>query len=363
LAYPEESVVTTSINNRIVSDVPDTLRALAEVTVSGEIRNDAGIVMTGFNGTLFPTIYDKASEVYTLGNTGGQTTMFYLRKNIIYKGKVDVADGKFTFTFIVPKDIAYNYGLGKISYYARSGDTDANGFDNNLIVGGYNSSANMDDEGPEIELYMNNTDFVYGGVTDQNPQLYAVIRDTSGINTVGNGIGHDLTAILDENSQESKILNEYYVSDVNTFKSGVVAYPYYNLSDGLHTIRFKAWDVYNNSSEETIEFVVASSADFALQNLQNFPNPFKDRTTFSFEYNQTSSALDAEILIYSLDGNLVKTIKEQIYTNGYRSQHIEWDGTTDNGWKISSGIYCYVLNLKLPDGSSVHQSAKMVVLR
>ena len=321
------------------------------------------MVMTGFNGTLFPTVFDKSSEVSTLGNTGGTITRFQIRKNIIYKGKVDVSNGKFTFSFIVPKDIAYKYGIGKISYYARSNDLDANGSETNLIVGGYNNSAKIDNQGPDIKLYMNNTDFVSGGITDQNPNLFAVITDTSGINTVGNGIGHDLTAILDENSQEAKILNDYYVSDINTFKSGLVVYPYTNLSDGLHTISFKAWDVYNNSSDATIEFVVASSAGFALQHLMNYPNPFLEHTTFSFEYNQASSTLEAEIMIYSLDGNLIKTIRQQIYTNGYRSQQIEWDGTTDSGRKIAGGIYVYALTLKLPDGAKVHQSSKMVVLR
>ena len=363
LAYPEESIATTSINNNIVSVIPDTLRALAEVTISGEIRNDAGNIMTGFNGTLFPTVFDKSSDVSTLSNTGGAITQFKIRKNIIYKGKVDISEGKFTFTFIVPKDIAYKYGIGKISYYARSNGLDASGSETNLIVGGYNNSAKTDDQGPEIKLYMNNTDFVYGGITDQNPNLFAVIVDTSGVNTVGNGIGHDLTAILDENSQEAKILNDYYVSDMNTFKSGLVVYPYTNLSDGPHTISFKAWDVYNNSSDATIEFVVASSADFALQHLMNFPNPFKDHTTFSFEYNQTSSNLEAEIKVYSLNGNLVKTIREQIYTDGYRSQQIEWDGTMDNGQKIASGMYVYALRLKLLNGPDVYQSSKMVVLR
>jgi hypothetical protein len=362
LAYPEESVVTTSINNKSISLTPDTLRALAEVTVSGEIRDDAGMIISGFNGTLFSTVFDKFSEVSTLGNTGGPITTFYLRKNIIYKGKVEVSEGKFTFTFIVPKDIAYNYGIGKISYYARSQDTDANGYESNLIVGGYNNSADLDNLGPEIKLYMNNTDFVYGGITDQNPDLYAVVKDTSGINTVGNGIGHDLTAILDENSQEAKILNDYYVSDINTFKSGKVVYPFTNLSDGLHSVTFKAWDVYNNSSEATIEFIVVSSAEFALQHLMNYPNPLKDHTTFSFEFNQTSSALYAEIMIYSINGNLIKTIHQQINSNGYRSQQIEWDGTTDGGGKIYSGIYVYILKLTLPDGSAVHQSSKMVVI-
>jgi hypothetical protein len=363
LAYPNETVVTTSINNKMINGVPDTLRALAEVTISGEVRDDAGMVISEFNGTLFPTVYDKSSEVTTVGNTGGPITQFYLRKNIIYKGKVAVSEGKFIFTFIVPKDIAYQYGIGKISYYARNGETDANGFDENVIVGGYNNGASTDAQGPELKLYMNNTSFVSGGITDQNPNLLAVINDTSGLNVVGNGIGHDLIAVLDDNSQDPKILNDYYVSDINTFRSGTVLYPYTNLKDGPHTIQLKAWDVYNNSTEATIEFVVVSSTNITLQHLMNYPNPFRDQTTFSFEYNQSLTPLDVQIMIYSLNGELMKTIRQQIYADGYRSQEIEWDGTTDGGRKIGSGIYVYSLTLKMEDGSNVQQTSKLVIFR
>jgi hypothetical protein len=363
LAYPNKNIVTTSINSNNVTGIPDTLRALAEVTIAGEIRNDAGEVMTDFSGTLFPTVYDKSSEIQTLGNTGGPTTQFLLRKNIIYKGKVEVSDGKFSFTFIVPKDIAYQYGIGKISYYARNDETDANGYEDNLIVGGYNNSAVTDDQGPEIRLYMNNTSFISGGLTDQNPYLLALINDNSGLNVVGNGIGHDLIAVLDEDSQNPQILNDYYVSDVNTFRSGSVFYPYTNLQDGQHTISLKAWDVYNNSSQATIEFVVVSSDKLTLQNLINYPNPFRDRTTFAFEFNQSPALIEVQIMIYSLNGELMRTIKQNIYTDGYRSQDIIWDGTTDGGRLMGSGLYLYSLTVKLPDGSSMQKSSKLVILR
>jgi hypothetical protein len=363
LAYPEENVVTTSINEKPVSGSSDTIRALSEITIAGEIRASNGNILTGFNGTLFPTVFDKVSDVVTVGNTGGPITTFEYRKNVIYKGKVNVSEGKFNFTFIVPKDIAYQYGQGKISYYARSYDTDANGYEDNIIVGGYNNDALVDDKGPDIRLYMNTTDFINGGLTDQNPDLLAVISDTSGINTVGNGIGHDLTAILDGNSQDAKILNDYYVTDLNTFKSGVVVYPFTNLSDGPHTIVFKAWDVHNNSSEATIDFVVVSSANIELQDLMNYPNPFNDYTTFSFEFNQSSGSLEAEIRIYSLQGMLIRTLRETFIPTGYLSRQIEWDGTTYGGQKIGGGTYVYVLTLTASDGSSVHKTSKMVILR
>jgi hypothetical protein len=274
-----------------------------------------------------------------------------------------VTAGQFTFSFIVPKDIAYNFGQGKISYYARSETTDATGYDQNIIVGGYNNAAAQDNSGPSIRLFMNDTNFVSGGVTNQNPDLLAYVSDSSGINTVGNGIGHDLTATLDHDSQNLKILNDYYVTDLNTFKSGVITYPFFGLSDGLHTVNVKVWDVYNNSTDASIEFLVVSSAELAVQHLFNYPNPFIDKTTFSFEYNQPNTDLTVQIDIYSLNGQKMKTLRVPLYSNGFRANTIEWDGSDDNGMKISTGMYVYNVKVILPDGSATQKSSKLVVIR
>jgi hypothetical protein len=233
----------------------------------------------------------------------------------------------------------------------------------NLIVGGYNNEAGQDNEGPAIRLFMNDTTFVSGGITDQNPRLIAFLSDSSGINTVGNGIGHDLTATVDDDTKSLKILNDYYVSNLNTFKRGIIAYPFYGLSDGYHTMTLKVWDVYNNSSEASIDFLVVSSAQLAVQHLFNYPNPFFDRTTFSFEYNQPNTELNVQIDIYSLTGQKVKTLRQPLYSNGYRANAIEWDGAGDNGARIGSGTYVYSVRVTMPDGSSIHKSSKLVVIR
>jgi len=200
-------------------------------------------------------------------------------------------------------------------------------------------------------------------VTNQNPVLLAYLADSSGINTVGNGIGHDLTATLDDNSQSLKILNDYYVADLNTFKQGVITYPFFGLADGLHTVSLKVWDVYNNSSEASLEFLVVSSAEMAVQHLLNYPNPFFDKTTFSFEYNQPDTQLDVQIDIYSLNGQKVKTLRVPLYSNGYRVTTIEWDGSADSGVRIGSGTYVYNVKVTRPDGSTAQKSSKLVVIR
>ncbi|HZX62699.1 MAG TPA: FlgD immunoglobulin-like domain containing protein, partial [Bacteroidales bacterium] len=363
MAYPQLHVFTTSITTKAQTSGSDTLKALSIVTMTGEIRDDDGSRVTGFNGTVIPTVYDKLSEITTTPLEGESPFHFLIRKNVIYKGKLAVTAGQFSFSFIVPKDIAYNFGSGKISYYAKNESTDANGYDLNFIVGGYNNGASEDNEGPEIRLFMNDTTFVSGGITDQNPDLIAFLTDSSGINTVGNGIGHDLTATLDDDSKSLKILNDYYVSDLNTFKRGIIAYPFYGLSDGYHTMTLKVWDVYNNSSEASIDFLVVSSAQLAVQHLFNYPNPFFDRTTFSFEYNQPNTELNVQIDIYSLTGQKVKTLRQPLYSNGYRANAIEWDGAGDNGARIGSGTYVYSVRVTMPDGSSIHKSSKLVVIR
>ncbi len=59
---------------------------------------------------------------------------FELRNNILFSGKTIASDGRFSFTFIVPRDINYSYGSGKISYYANDNEQDMNG-----CFSGYNS--------------------------------------------------------------------------------------------------------------------------------------------------------------------------------------------------------------------------------
>jgi hypothetical protein len=364
MAYPDLDVVTTSINAQVSSGVPDTLKALSEVTITGEVRDFSGQKAVDFSGTIFPTVFDKVSEIWTKANAGdGPPVQFFLRKNPVYKGQVEVINGSFSFTFIVPKDIAYKYGVGKISYYARSNETDANGYDEKIQVGGYNNDALPDDQGPLISLYLNDRNFRSGGITNQSPTLLADVSDTSGINAVGNGIGHDITAVLDHKTTTPMILNDYYVSDLNTFKSGDISYPLSALSDGEHQITVKVWDVHNNSTEATLNFLVVSSAEFAFEHLLNYPNPMTDHTTFTWETNQVNQPLEVEIRIYTINGSPLKTLKQTIYSQGYRATAIQWDGTQDNGRKISSGLYVYEVKLMVPDGTVKRQSSKLVVIR
>ena len=358
LSYPEFEVTTTVVN--------DTLKALGEVTIEGQIEND-GLLLSNFNGTIYSTVYDKEIIKTTLGQESCTPMPYRDQNNILYKGSASVIDGQFSFSFIVPKDIAYYVDTtGKISYYAVSDDMDpidANGSKNNIAIGGVADNIVYDYDGPEISLFINDTLFIDGGITDENPILFADIFDLSGINTVGNGIGHDITAVLDGNTAYPYILNNFYESEKDDYTRGRVVFPLYNIEEGEHNIRLKVWDVFNNSSEAIIYFVVTDKSDLVVSDFTTFPNPFSNSTSIYFQHNKSQQELDYIIDIYSITGVLVKSIKQDAYSSdGYRIGPIIWDGRNHYGSRVSPGIYIANLGVNTEDGDFSSKSIRIILL-
>jgi len=364
IALPKMKVVTDSINGLDPGILTDTLRALSKVQVKGHLEDFNGNILNSFNGTVVPTIFDKPKVLSTLGqNMDSPEIEFELQKNIVYKGKATVTNGYFSCSFIVPKDINYSFGNGKISYYANSSDLDALGSDSRFIIGGVDTVAINDVLGPEINLSLNDKNFVSGGLTDETPVLIADLFDENGINTVGNGIGHDLTVILDGKTAEPTVLNDYYTADLDSYQSGQVKYTFPALEKGRHSLTLKVWDVNNNSSEKSIDFIVQEKQDLSLDHVLNYPNPFTTHTTFYFEHNQVCSQLEAQVLVYTVSGKLVRTINQVVNTVGFRSQGIEWDGKDDFGDQLAKGVYVYTLKVTSPEGQKSEKTEKLVLLR
>ncbi|PKP33704.1 MAG: hypothetical protein CVU00_10260 [Bacteroidetes bacterium HGW-Bacteroidetes-17] len=363
IAIPHDSIATLEINNQSTQEYPDTLNAMERVMIRGSVFQKNGIKNTSFNGLLYPVVYDKKSRIKTIGQDSDSFEQeFDVQTNILYKGKVSVINGDFSFSFVVPKDIAYNYGFGKISYYAQSESSDAWGCFENLIIGGYHDEMLTDTEGPSINLYMNNPSFRSGDITNESPTIYARISDESGINTIGNGIGHDIVAVLDGSNDQTYFLNEFFESDLDSHTSGTLGYPLSGLSEGRHVLSLKVWDIVNNSSIAVIEFEVKNQDITIIQDLKNFPNPFRNFTNFSFKHNQAKSIINFEIQIFSMDGKKIKSIVRTINPSGFNSDLIEWDGTSDSGTGLDAGIYLYriLINGKVVDGPN---SRKLIILK
>ena len=368
ISHPNYKVVSTSLEDAVTGIAIDTLRALARVTVKGKVTDTTGNTLTNFNGVVFPTVYDKEVLVNNLVNdpTGGDISLpgsFMTRKSILYRGKASVKNGLFTSTFIVPKDIAYQYGKGRLSYYAQNESTDATGSDESFTIGGTSSTNLNDTVSPAIQLYMNSESFVSGGLTSQSPKIYAILNDSSGINTVGNGIGHDITAQLDGSSEKLFVLNDYYESDLDNFQKGRVVYSLDNLSPGLHTLTLKAWDINNNSATAYTEFVVSESTMLTLDHVLNYPNPFTTKTTFFFEHNKPCIGMNVQIQIYTVTGKIIKTLDSYKVCDGFRNTSIEWDGKDEFGDQLAKGVYVYRLKVRTEDGESTEKLERLVILR
>ena len=366
LALPEERVVTDEINGKPANvAIVDTLKALSKVVVKGHLEDRNGALLSNFNGILLPTVYDKKAPKSTLLNDGvGKVLNYEAQENVIYRGKASVVNGQFEFEFVVPLDISFAIGAGKISYYATDSVIDAGGFNKSILVGGLDTSVSLDDTPPLVRVFINDTNFISGGLTNRSPRGLALLSDENGINTVGTGIGHELLGILDGNTAKPFVLNDYFQADLDDYRSGTVLYPFFDLEPGEHTLLIRAWDVANNMGQDQITFIVDESAQLALNRVFNYPNPFHTETRFQFEHNRAGEPLEVDIQIFEVNGQRVKRIQQELTSEGNRVSQITWDGTSDSGNPIASGLYVYRVIVKSTvDGSTATDYSKLVYIK
>ena len=377
LAFPQPDIRLTKVNDVEITQQIDTLKALSRTKLSGEVTDVNGNVLSNYNGTLTATVFDKRIDRQTLANDGttdGNGTIylnFTTLGEILFKGQATIENGQFEFDFIVPRDIGIPVGNGKVSFYAQTdnGLSDQTGANFDIKVGGINEDAPEDNIGPVINLYMNDENFVSGGVTNESPSLLAKLQDDNGINTAS-GIGHDITAIIDGDETNPVVLNDYYQAEVDDFTNGTVSYPFRDLEPGLHTLTLKAWDTYNNSSTAEIQFTVYDKdEELVIKNVLNYPNPFVNYTEFWFNHN-SSEPLDVSVQIFTVSGKLVRTINGQTSADeccgsgtSSLSRSIVWDGRDDFGDKIGKGVYVYKLKVKSNRlNKQVEKIQKLVIL-
>jgi hypothetical protein len=305
-------------------------------------------------------VFDKPARY----NTILSPFSFFWQRNRIFNGSVSVKDGVFTAQFKVPLDISYEDGFGKVSLYYENGVSDGSGYYDNIIVGGTDTTAVQDKTGPQLDLYMNDEKWADGGMVNQNPLLLAIVFDESGINTLGTGIGHEITAVLNRDDSKRIVLNDYYAAKKDSYQEGNISYQYKDLSEGNYDLEMKVWDVANNSSMARTSFVVANNSKVALFHVLNYPNPFTNSTRFFFEHNQRGEMLQAQVKIFTVSGRLVKSLEHTFYGEASLNNDIQWDGLDDYGDRIGRGVYVYEVRLKvLRTGESVGKYEKLVLLR
>ena len=370
LAFPRYHVGVTSINGKpIIESQPDTLSALEKATVSGTILDDNGQILTNFSGKIFLTVFDKVQTRKTLANDeDSEERTFNVQNRQLFKGAASVQNGVWSIEFVLPKDLDFSYGAGKMSFYAHNDVIDAAGYFKSFIIGGVSSDGLADDQPPVIHLFMNDENFVSGGITDANPDIYVQLMDDNGINVSGTGVGHDIEAILDNDDKNSFILNDFYQAALDDYRSGEVLYPLSDLAAGKHTLKVTAWDLANNPAEAYLEFLVLDNEDAVLTHVLNYPNPFTTSTYFQFEHNRPGVEMNLQVQIYTISGRLIKTIEREAYmTDGYRVNDLYWDGLDDSGGQLAKGIYVYKIrvayNINGQKDVVESKAEKLVILR
>jgi hypothetical protein len=358
--FPVNKIQMDSVTDGYTMQHADTINALGAYIAHGSVRDISGNLLTGFTGILSVSFFDKPQTITTISGTNEK---FQLQNNLVYKGRVSVTNGLFSFTFIAPKDIAYYYGSGKISTYATDGVTDAAGVNTSTQVGGFSAHPQYNSNPPIVKAYINDSLFQNGGITGSNTSLFVSLFDETGINVAGNNVGHDLTAVLDGSTETPYILNDYYETAPNTYQRGYITFPITGLTDGRHSITVKAWDVNDNVGEGTVDFTVVDGNVMDIQNLGNYPNPFNNLTHFVFDHNHPDEQLNVKIDIYNTSGALVKNIAQDFTPSGSRSNEITWDGTGNNGARLSSGVYVYRLSISTDKGFRSVAYQKLVIVR
>ena len=336
----------------------DTLRALSRITIYGSVLKADSSFWNGYNGSTSVKVFDVDRNIVMLDECPGITHNFVLNGGVIYSGSKKIINGRWSAEFIVPKDISYRNSQGKIINYFYNTQTDGSGIYTNFYVGGIDPNAPVDTTGPDIRLFLNTRNFRSGDIVNRNIRLIGDLYDESGINTTGT-IGHKIEAILDGNENNKYDLTNFYNSD-STYKSGTLEYDLTGISEGRHKLRLKAWDTYNNSSEEEIEFVVSDGSVLSVANVYNYPNPFRDNTTFTFQHN-FPDPVNVKIKVYTVAGRLIKEITQLLVNDKFVS--IFWTGKDEDGETLGNGVYIYKLMVETSVGQSVTSIGKLAVLK
>lgn len=342
----------------------DTLNALSVQHVEGRIIDEDLNIVSDFNGKVDITIYDKMQSIPTRDNdnVGGDPRVIAYNDypNTIFSGATDVKDGLFNYTFMVPKDIRYNFDNGRIVYYAVTADSletaEAVGHFEQFIIGGTGSTVAIDTIGPEMEIYLNSPAFRNGDKTYATPRFFANLYDKNGINTAGAGIGHDLMLIIDDDPKMIYSLNEYFTAANNSYQAGQVSYLMEELANGPHSLTFRAWDLLNNSTTKSLNFIVEAGLDPSIYNVTTYPNPVQQSGVVHLivNYDQPDELIETEIYLYNTAGQMVYSHKQD-----------NPDAVSINlpSLGLNTGVYIYSVKIKSASSKYSTTSGKIIVTK
>ena len=365
LLIPEQHVRFTSINGIPLRDSMDpvTVAALSTVTVEGEITDARDMMRdVSFNGNVAVSLLDGSRTITIVDNDIHQTVNTFVKPGpALCRGAFVVRDGRFTATFVVPKDISFSsQRAGLFGYSSSEDDRYAMGVTDKITVDGVTTVIDPETFGPDMQIYLDSRNFLPGSIVRKNPILIVDLEDATGINTTGVGIGHDIEATFDRDSRV-EVLTPFFATSLTNSRAGSVQKQIFGLADGLHTVTVSAWDVLNNVSWAQTSFrITSSTTEIPTGGLTNYPNPFSSRTTIRFVH-ASQLPFNADLLIYDMDGRLVREQAMRIVE--MQTADVDWDGRDANGAPLPSGAYQAVVRCTSDQGATSFVGGKLTLIR
>jgi hypothetical protein len=276
----------------------------------------------------------------------------------MFRGSATITGGVFDFTFIPPLDIGFGGNGARISFYAILDSLDAIGVIDSIAVSDA-VAATTDSIGPVMSASFSGKPLEPGGNVIQTGELLnLVLTDSSGINLT-DGIGHGITLQIDDDANSVRNLTELFQYNQDDYKSGSLDYTLDSLDAGLHRFKIKAWDNANNSSSLEFTAEITTSAELAIQDLLNYPNPMSERTNFSFSITQPVSRFSLEI--FTLSGRRINGFDRYALAPAYYDD-IVWDGRDAYGDRVATGVYVYKATAVPASGGQVEEFGKVILI-
>lgn len=365
ILVPDNRIRFSSINGRDITNDTSrvTLPALGTVVVQGEIigARDTSI-LEAFDGNVTISLLDARRSITLQDNDVNKTVVNFTKPGpALYRGSFVVQDGRFTATFVVPKDISFSASpAGLYGYAASTTQQFAMGMTDRIIVDGVTSISDPETNGPDMQVFMDSRKFLPGGIVRMNPVLIVDLEDETGINTTGIGIGHDITASFNDDPEQI-ILTPTFTTSLSNSKSGTAQKQIFGLGPGLHTVKVRAWDVLNNVSERTTTFRIQEQTEGIIaEGLFNFPNPFSSSTTIRYTH-ASQRPFTATLMIFDLTGRML--IEREMNVTDMQTADVVWDGRDSNQDAAMSGIYQVVVRLTDQNGATSYVNGKLTLIR
>ena len=373
-AMPKHKAVIDQINGKAIDpDNMPVLQARQTMTISGHIEDMKGNKASAFNGQIETSLFDCEKSVsysYTTQRRDPVTQQlvdydsvqtYEERQNKLAINVSKVNNGDFSIKLVIPSEVTVSYdnfrpSLVSLYAYDPENKVDATGSCDSFYIYGYDETVEGDSNGPDISyMGLNSTAFKDGDDVNESPLFIAQVSDESGINFSSAGVGHNMTLTLDDNNTFSDVSSYYTAVEAQEGSAGTINYGLTDLTTGRHTLRLKVWDVFNNSSEKTINFNVVAGLKPDIDDIKAYPNPASTTTSFVVTHNRPEATVTITIEVFNLMGQRVWSTTQSGRSTMFSSFPITWDLTDYSGTRLQRGIYLYRASIST-DGH--HESTK-----